>query len=53
MSPTSGIQEWINHLKEWKTPDSRNTPSTTNFKEEEIVEAPGNDGNASMPEQIK
>ena len=35
------------------TPDSRNTPSTTNLKEEEIVDAQGNDGNASMPEQVK
>ena len=40
-------------LKEWTTPDSRNTPSTTNLKEEEIVDALGNDGNASMPEQVK
>jgi len=40
-------------LKEWTTPDCRNTPSTTNIEEEEIVDAPGNDGNASMPEQIK
>ena len=31
----------------------RNTPSTTNLEEEEIVDAPGNDGNASMPEQFK
>ena len=37
-------------LKEWTTPDSRNTASTTNLEEEEIVDAPGNDGNASMPE---
>ena len=29
------------------------TPSTTNFEEEGIVYAPGNDGNASMPEQVK
>jgi heme/copper-type cytochrome/quinol oxidase subunit 2 len=28
-------------------------PSTTNPKDEEIVDAPGNDGNASMPEQVK
>ena len=28
-------------------------PSTTNLEEEEIVEAPGNDGNTSMPEQVK
>jgi hypothetical protein len=40
-------------LKEWTTPDSRNTPSTTNLEEEKIVDAPGNDGKASMPEQFK
>jgi hypothetical protein len=40
-------------LEERTTPDSRNTPSTTNFEEEEIVDAPGNDSNASMPEQFK
>ena len=39
-------------MKEW-TPDSRNTPSTTNPEEEEIVDALGNDGNASMLEQFK
>jgi hypothetical protein len=39
-------------LKEW-TSDSRNTPSTTNLKEQEIMDAPRNDGNASMPEQLK
>jgi len=40
-------------LKERTTPDCRNTPSTTNLEEEEMVDAPGNDGNASMPEQVK
>ena len=40
-------------MKERTTPDSRNTPSTTNLEKEEIVDAPGNDGNASMPEQVK
>jgi hypothetical protein len=40
-------------LKEWITLDSRNTTSTTKLGEEEIVGAPGNDGNASMPEQVK
>jgi hypothetical protein len=40
-------------LKEWTTPDSRNTPSTANLEDEETVNAPGNDGNASMPEQVK
>jgi len=40
-------------LKEWTTPEFRNTPSTTNLEEEDIVDAPGNDGNASIPEQVK
>jgi hypothetical protein len=35
------------------TPDSRNTPSTTNLEEEEIVDAPGISGIMSMPEQVK
>jgi hypothetical protein len=28
-------------------------PLTTNPEEEEIVDVPGNDGNESMPEQVK
>jgi hypothetical protein len=28
-------------LKEWTTPDFRNTPLTTNLEEEEMVDAPG------------
>jgi hypothetical protein len=40
-------------LKEWTTPDCRNTPSTTYFEREEIVDVPGKDVNASMPEQVK
>jgi hypothetical protein len=40
-------------LKEWTTSDTRKTPSATNLEEEEIEDAPGNDGNASMPEQVK
>ena len=28
-------------------------PWTTNLEEEEIVDTPGNDGNTSMPEQVK
>jgi hypothetical protein len=28
-------------------------PSTTNLEENEIVDTPGNDGNASMLEQVK
>jgi len=38
---------------EWTTPDSRNTHSLTNPGEEGIADAPGNDGNESMPEQVK
>jgi hypothetical protein len=38
-------------LKEWIS-ENRNTPSTTNLEEEEIVDVPGNDGKASMPEQV-
>jgi len=40
-------------LRERITTDCRNTPSTTNPEDEEIEDAPGNDGNASMPEQVK
>ena len=40
-------------MKDCITPESRNTPSATKLEEEEIVDAPGNDGNASMPEQDK
>ena len=40
-------------MKEWTTPDCRSTSSTTNLKEEETVDAPGNDGITSMPEQVK
>ena len=39
-------------LKEWTTPDFRNTPSTTDLVEEDIVDALGNDDNASMPELV-
>jgi len=46
-------QNWINQLEKLTTPDLRNTPSTTNLEEERIVDAPGNDGNASMPEKFK
>jgi hypothetical protein len=38
--------------KERTPPEFRNTPTTTNLEEEEIVDAPGND-DASMPEQVK
>jgi hypothetical protein len=40
-------------LKEWTTPDSRNTPSNTNLEEEDTVDATRNDGNAAMPQQVK
>ena len=40
-------------MKEWTPPDSRNTPSTTNLEEEEIVDVLGNDGNTSVPEKVK
>jgi len=39
-------------LQKWITPDFRNTASTTNLEEEEIVDALGNDDNASKPEQV-
>ena len=39
-------------MTEWITTDSRITTSTTNPEDEEIVDAPGKDGNASMPEQV-
>ena len=40
-------------MKEWTTQDFQNTPSAINLEEEEIVDPPGNDGNASMPKQVK
>ena len=40
-------------MKELTTPDCRNTPSNINPEEEEIVDDLRNDGNASMPEQVK
>ena len=39
-------------MKEWTTPDFLNKPSTTNLEEEKIVDALGNNGNVSMPEQV-
>ena len=40
-------------MKERITTDFRNAPSTTDPDDEEIVDAPGKDGKASMPEQVK
>jgi len=56
----SGIQDlrpkykqiWISHLERM---DNTRLPkhATTNLEEEETVDVPGNDGNASMTEQVK
>jgi hypothetical protein len=43
-------QNWINHLERM---DFQNMPSTTNLGGEEIMDSPGKEGNASMPEQVK
>jgi hypothetical protein len=40
-------------LREWITTGCRNTHSTTNPEGDEIVDVPGNDDNASIPEQVK
>jgi hypothetical protein len=40
-------------LKEWTTPYFHNMLSNTNLEEEGIVDATGNDGNASMLGQVK
>jgi hypothetical protein len=50
---TKPKQNWINHLERTDNTILLKTPSTTNLEEEEIVDAPGNDGNASMSEQVK
>ena len=47
------ISSSLTMSKEWTTTDFLNKLSTTNLEEEEIVDAPGNDGNASMPKQVK
>jgi hypothetical protein len=39
--------------KDQTTSNCRNTPSTTSFEGQNIVDAPGTDGNASMPEHYK
>ena len=57
----SGIQQWdpnINKtgsttLQKWTTPDCRNTPPNINLEEEEIMDGLRNNGNASMPKQVK
>jgi hypothetical protein len=46
-------QNWINHLE--RMGNTRLPKHTLNYKleEEEIVDALGNDGDVSMPEQVK
>ena len=44
-------QNWINHLE--RMDNTRLPKHALNLEEEEIVDALGNDGNASMPEQVK
>ena len=44
---------WMNQLERMDNTSLPNTRSTTNLEEEQIVDAPGNDGNTSMPEQVK
>jgi hypothetical protein len=44
----SGIQD----VRSKPNKTGSTTPSTTKLREKEIVDAPGNDGNASMPEQV-
>ena len=39
-------------MRELIATNCRNTPSATNSEDKEIVDAPGNGGNASMPEQV-
>jgi hypothetical protein len=46
-------QNWINHLERIDNTRLRNTPSTTNLEGEGIMDAPGKDGNASIPQQVK
>jgi hypothetical protein len=53
MHGQKNIKTGSTNSKEWTAPDLRNTPSITNLEEEVIVDAPGNDGKASMPEQVK
>ena len=40
-------------MNKWTTSESRNKPSNINVEEEVIGEDLRNDGNASMPEQVK
>ena len=46
-------QNWINYLE--RTENTRLPKHAVNYKPrgEEIVDAPGKDGNASIPEQVK
>ena len=46
-------QNKINHLERMDNTRLPKHASTTNIEEEETVDATGNDGNASIPEQVK
>jgi hypothetical protein len=46
-------QNWISHLGRMDNTRLPNYTSTTNLEGEGTVDAPGNDGNASMPEHVK
>ena len=46
-------QNWINHLERMDNTRLPKHALTKNLEEEETADAPGNDGNASMPEQDK
>jgi hypothetical protein len=47
-------QNWINHLDKMdNTRLPEHTPSNVNLEEEEMVDDLRNDGNASVPEQVK
>ena len=46
-------QNWINHLERMDNTRLPKHVLNYNVEEEEIVDAPGKDGNASMPEHVK
>jgi len=50
---TNKIRSTNQSVNQWITTDSRNKTSTTNPEDEEAVDAPGKDDNASMPEHVK
>jgi len=46
-------QNWINHLERMDNTRLPKYAITYKPRQEGIADAPGNDGNASMPEQVK